>query len=157
MILASTILTSGCATIVSDSSYPVTIKSIPAGASFKVTNSSGLVIHSGTTPSTVTLKSGAGYFKSASYILSFEKDGYIGNSFELESTMDGWYIGNLVFGGLIGFLIVDPATGAMWKLPNNHSTSLDSKLPTDGSSHELTVISLNDATQEMKDNMIEVK
>jgi hypothetical protein len=30
--------------------------------------------------------------------------------------MDGWYIGNILFGGVIGFLIVDPATGAMWKL-----------------------------------------
>jgi hypothetical protein len=30
--------------------------------------------------------------------------------------MDGWYIGNILFGGLIGILIVDPLTGAMWKL-----------------------------------------
>ena len=27
--------------------------------------------------------------------------------------MNGWYIGNILFGGLIGFLIVDPLTGAM--------------------------------------------
>lgn len=30
--------------------------------------------------------------------------------------MNGWYIGNLLFGGIIGLLIVDPATGAMWTL-----------------------------------------
>ena len=30
--------------------------------------------------------------------------------------MDGWYIGHILFGGLIGFLIIDPATGSMWKL-----------------------------------------
>lgn len=30
--------------------------------------------------------------------------------------MDGWYFGNILFGGLIGFLIVDPATGAMYTL-----------------------------------------
>lgn len=33
--------------------------------------------------------------------------------------MDGWYIGNLLFGGLIGMLIVDPATGAMYKLDDS--------------------------------------
>jgi hypothetical protein len=30
--------------------------------------------------------------------------------------MDGWYLGNIVFGGLVGLLVVDPLTGAMWKL-----------------------------------------
>ncbi|WP_174263189.1 CsgG/HfaB family protein [Citrifermentans bemidjiense] len=30
--------------------------------------------------------------------------------------MNGWYWGNIVFGGVIGLLIVDPATGAMWKM-----------------------------------------
>ena len=30
--------------------------------------------------------------------------------------MDPWYAGNIVFGGIIGAL-VDPAAGAMWKLP----------------------------------------
>ncbi len=42
----------------------------------------------------------------------------------LEATLDGWYIGNIIFGGLIGFLIVDPLTGAMWKLPEQAMTSL---------------------------------
>jgi hypothetical protein len=37
----------------------------------------------------------------------------------LTADIDGWYFGNLLFGGLIGILIVDPATGAMWKLPEN--------------------------------------
>ena len=30
--------------------------------------------------------------------------------------MSGWYWGNLVLGGLIGMLAVDPATGAMWNI-----------------------------------------
>lgn len=30
--------------------------------------------------------------------------------------LSGWYFGNLVFGGLIGMLIVDPLTGAMYNL-----------------------------------------
>lgn len=29
--------------------------------------------------------------------------------------MDGWYLGNILIGGLIGMLIVDPASGAMYR------------------------------------------
>ena len=32
------------------------------------------------------------------------------------SKVEGWYWGNILFGGLIGMIIVDPATGAMYKL-----------------------------------------
>lgn len=40
--------------------------------------------------------------------------------------MNGWYIANIVFGGLVGFLIVDPATGAMYSLsPNDVNTLLE--------------------------------
>jgi hypothetical protein len=33
-------------------------------------------------------------------------------------------LGNIVFGGLIGLLIVDPATGAMWKLEETQVINL---------------------------------
>ena len=36
-----------------------------------------------------------------------------------DAYLNGWYIGNVVFGGLIGLLIVDPETGAMWRLDEN--------------------------------------
>jgi hypothetical protein len=34
----------------------------------------------------------------------------------LKATLSGWYFGNIIFGGLIGMLAVDPATGAMWNI-----------------------------------------
>jgi hypothetical protein len=39
--------------------------------------------------------------------------------------MSGWYIGNILFGGLIGMLVVDPQTGAMYRL---EPKSLDATL-----------------------------
>ena len=43
--------------------------------------------------------------------------------------VSGWYAGgNLFFGGLIGYLIVDPMTGAMWTLKDLH-VNLESGLP----------------------------
>jgi hypothetical protein len=65
---------------------------------------------------TVTLRKGAGYFKPASYTLRFTKDGFEPSEMHLKGTVSGWYFGNIVFGGLIGMVAVDPATGAMYKL-----------------------------------------
>jgi hypothetical protein len=47
-----------------------------------------------------------------------EAPGYPKKEVFLDTTLRwGWYLfGNVVFGGLIGILIVDPATGAMWAL-----------------------------------------
>jgi len=109
-------LSTGCATIVSKSTYPVMLNSNPSGASVTIKNKSGVAVQNVTTPATVMLKAGDGFFSKANYTLEFEKDGYSPYTTMLTASMDGWYIGNLVFGGLIGFLIVDPATGAMWKL-----------------------------------------
>lgn len=115
---------SGCASIVGKSSYPVTISSSPTGARFVIANDGGQEIHAGTTPSTVTLKSSAGFFDGETYSVRFSKDGYRSALSTIDSSISGWYIGNIIFGGLLGLLIVDPATGAMFALPESVSASL---------------------------------
>jgi len=105
----------GCASIVSKSSWPVTVQSNPSGARCEVVKENGVTIHAGETPMTITLDSGSGYFSSAKYMINCSKDGKQASS-ELSSHFNGWYVGNIVFGGLIGLLIVDPATGAMWRM-----------------------------------------
>ena len=107
---------SGCATIVARSTQKVDVSSAPAGAAVAITNRAGEVVHSGTTPLTAKLRKGAGYFKKESYAVRFTKDGYETRELTLTGTMSGWYIGNILFGGLIGMLVVDPQTGAMYRL-----------------------------------------
>lgn len=123
-LAAGILTTTGCASIVGDSQYPVAITSEPEGANYEVRNSAGQLIHSGITPGTVTLKSGNGYFKSAGYSVKLRKDGYAEARTTIDSSLSGWYWGNILLGGLIGMVIVDPATGAMWKLPETSSASL---------------------------------
>jgi hypothetical protein len=115
---------SGCASIVSDSIYPVSVTSAPEGAAYEIRNRAGKVVHSGVTPGTVSLKAGAGYFKGEQYTITYKKDGYTPQTSTVDSSVDGWYWGNIVFGGLIGLFAVDPVTGAMFKLPENASVSL---------------------------------
>lgn len=119
-------LFSGCASIVSKSQYPVAIKTSPSGANFTIRNKSGVIVHRGKTPQTVTLDAGDGYFSGATYTVDFKKANYESTSTIIDSSVDGWYsVGNILFGGIIGWLIVDPATGAMWELPAQSLTELD--------------------------------
>jgi hypothetical protein len=71
----------------------------------------------------LTLNRGAGYFTSEVYTIRFENPGFAPKELTITGTVSGWYIGNILFGGLIGMLAVDPVTGAMYTLPAsvNHS------------------------------------
>lgn len=108
--------TAGCASIISDSDYPVSFQSQLNGVNFTVTDERGRVVHQGVAPTTITLPAGDGFFDAASYTIEYTKDGYEAGRTELKAGLDGWYIGNIIFGGLLGILIIDPATGAMWRL-----------------------------------------
>ena len=114
----------GCASIVSDSKYPVAVTSSPSGAAYEIFSESGISVRSGVTPDEVTLRAGAGYFDGEKYTVTYRKDGYTSSTQTLESGIDGWYWGNIVIGGLIGMLIVDPATGAMYTLPEKINSTL---------------------------------
>lgn len=115
-VLVATATLSSCASIVSKSNWPVTIHSIPDGANISIINKRGVEVYSGRTPATMKLKSGSGFFGKESYTVTYKLDGYDVKKVTLECKLNGWYIGNILIGGLIGFLIVDPATGAMYKL-----------------------------------------
>ena len=115
-LLALAPLCAGCASILSKSSYPVTIDSAPRNASFVILDGDGAELHSGTTPETIALDSDEGFFNGADYTVIFREAGYQECVTPLSAKLDPWYVGNILFGGLIGVLIVDPLTGAMWKL-----------------------------------------
>ena len=101
-----------CASIVSKSEWPVVVKSEPPGLEFRIRAESGEVVARGRTPTTLNLRSKESYFHGADYVIEAGE-----TKVPLDSSLNGWYWGNLLFGGLIGFFIVDPATGAMWRLP----------------------------------------
>lgn len=119
----------GCASIVGDSQYPVAIASEPSGASYEIRDTTGRLIDSGVTPKTVTLKSSAGYFQRAEYSVLLRKPGYTDQTTHVNGSISGWYWGNILFGGLIGLFAVDPATGAMYKLPEGTNATLSPLAP----------------------------
>jgi hypothetical protein len=152
--------TCSCATIVSKSKYPVTINSTPVGANVTITNHRGEQIFSGKTPTLVKLKSGAGFFKNAKYDIKISKDGFTSKTVELKATVNGWYFGNLLFGGLIGLLVVDPATGAMYKIKQldvNETLQNDTKTAAATETTQLRIYDINEIPESWKSKLVAIK
>jgi len=121
IVVLALVACTGCASIVDGGPGELTINSMPTQASVKVLDKSGKVVASGQTPCYLKLERGSGYFGKASYTIQVEKEGHLPQQTELSSHLNaGWYLGgNLLFGGLIGWLVVDPISGAMWDLDKN--------------------------------------
>lgn len=115
VLIICTALT-GCATIVHGGPRPVSVASTPAGAKVSIYDRSNTLVQTNTTPFVAQLPTKYKYFKGQQYRLVFELPSYSSAEVRLNSTMSGWYLGNLVFGGVVGMLIVDPLTGAMYNL-----------------------------------------
>lgn len=144
-LMLSAILVGGtsCATILSKSSYPVSFTSTPSGAAVTVVNRAGSTVYTGSTPSTVTLKAAAGYMKREEYSVTFQKEGMAPKTVPVLCSLDGWFFGNILLGGAIGMLIVDPASGAMYKIDE---TSVHATLGSDSASvseRELRILDIS--------------
>ncbi len=98
------LIAAGCATIVHGTKQDVYVTSQPSGAVVRVHGTAT------TTPGIVTLDR-----KQRRYVLVFEKEGYKPIEIKLRRTLDGWFFGNILFGGIIG-IIVDFANGSAYKL-----------------------------------------
>ena len=109
---------SGCASFIKDSTQDIVINTYPDKANVIIKNSQGLVVKNITTPEVVTLKRSDGsYFGSETYQVEINKKGYVSKKYIIESNVNNWYIwGNIFFGGLEGWFIVDPMTGRMYDL-----------------------------------------
>ena len=70
------------------------------------------------TPTTLDLRtSRSGYFNPEKYFIKASKNGYVTQYTPIDYHISNWYwFGNAVFGGLIGWFIVDPMTGKMYYL-----------------------------------------
>ena len=158
-VLLITLITllSGCATIVSKSRYPVYIHADPKGTNISITDRTGKEVYKGITPATITLSSGAGFFTKAEYQVKLSLPGYDEKVVPIYFKINGWYFGNIVFGGFIGMLIVDPATGAMWKLvdPAINETMVKSALSTN-LNPTLNIVDIKSIPNDERVNLVRV-
>ncbi|MEI6950244.1 hypothetical protein V9K67_23890 [Paraflavisolibacter sp. H34] len=157
-----------CASIVSKSAYPVSIDTRPSGAQVSITDKKGKEIYKGTSPAAVRLKSGAGFFSRAEYQVRLSAKGYSEKVIPVTFKLNGWYFGNLLIGGLLGMLIIDPATGAMWRI-DKYSDDINEVLQKDAgatattstttatSTPTLKVIDIKDVPAHLKNQLVKIK
>lgn len=149
---------SGCATIVHSGPRNIPIASAPAGAKVSIYDRSNSLVMTNTTPFVAPLSTKFGYFKSQTYRLVFEMPGYDRAEINLDSKVSGWYFGNLVLGGLIGMLIVDPLTGAMYNLtPEKIEQPMSaSQAGLIRNGQGLLIVLASQTTQHERDDMVRV-
>ena len=153
ILMTAVFFFSNCATIVTRSTYPLTINSTPSNARVSIINSRGLEIYAGTTPTVVGLKAGDGFFRRAEYQVRISKPGYDTQVIPVTFSLDGWYFGNLLIGGFLGMLIIDPATGAMWRIDIDFINVALNPLRT-SNTPELRIMDINEIPESWKSKLI---
>ncbi|BCX80043.1 hypothetical protein [Campylobacter sp. 19-13652] len=142
----------GCASIVGSTTQLVTMNTQPSDASVSIRDiKSDSEIFIGKTPLSVTLNKKQGYFSAKEYLVLIKKPGYKDFEFKIKKGLGGWYIGNIIFGGLVGLLIVDPLTGAMWSLKPEKSELVNTENDT------IIIKLLEDTTALERNNMVKLK
>ncbi len=123
----STLLIVGCGSIMNGSTQNMSIHATPSDATIQLLSSQGALITESKGSLFYDLKRSNGFFDGADYNLKISSKGYQEQIIPLVSSASGWYIaGNIVFGGLIGWLIVDPASGGMWALEAKNGQDIES-------------------------------
>lgn len=151
----------GCATIMGDKTQLMSVNSTPSDAVVKIKDEKGMEIFTGKTPTTVTLQKADGsYWGGKDYTVTISKDGYEAQVIPVTSSPNGWYIaGNFVFGGLIGWFIVDPLTGAMYNLsPEQINASMSTKVSHNNTSSDgnISIVLLEDVPSYLREQMTRI-
>ena len=102
--LALTLLLSSCATIMSGSKQNVKFASNPSSATIFIDE-----VEVGKTPFEMKLA------RKSEHQVMIKLEGYQTYQTTLTKKFNGWFVGNILIGGLIG-IIIDPITGAMYNL-----------------------------------------
>ena len=158
LLLVFSFLLSNCATIVSKSSYPVSIATTPSGAQVSITDKKGKEIFKGTSPATIKLKAGAGYFSRAEYQVRMSAPGYDEKILPITFKLNGWYFGNLLIGGVIGMLIIDPASGAMWRIDTGMDNIYETlRATTTVSSASLEILDVKNVPPHLVKHLVKLK
>lgn len=110
----------GCATIMGQGKpETLNVRSTPERAKVIITDETGTKIFEGQTPTSLSLEKKKEFFRGKKYDVQIISLNGEEKTITVNTKVGGWYFGNLLLGGLIGLLIVDPATGGMWVLDTN--------------------------------------
>jgi hypothetical protein len=82
---------------------------------------------------------------------------YDNKTVPVQFKLDGWYFGNILLGGVIGMLIIDPATGAMYKLDTEFLNETLSVSTASTNKEELKVLEINEIPSEWTNHLVMIE
>lgn len=162
-VVAMAAVCSACATIMGQPTQTLPISSAPSEASITVVDEAGVEVFKGATPTSVTLQKSTGkYWGKKNFTVTITKAGYQSQVIPVAASANGWYIaGNLVFGGLIGWFVVDPLSGNMYTLSPE---AVAGNLATAKSAHNNTakdgsiaIVLIEDVPAALRSQMVSVR
>lgn len=155
LALVAAVTAMSCATVVNGSRQSVSLNSEPPRAEVTVFNRDGKEVYRGNTPTTITVPRGSSYFRREVYTLAFvvpDRDPMV---VKVPASVDGWYFGNIVLGGAIGLLIIDPLTGAMFELPDEVAANLaDRRITRPADTSELAILTVADLPPAIRQRIV---
>lgn len=90
--------------------------------------------------------------------MDFSKPGYAKHSAQIHRGLNGWYLfGNLFFGGLLGYLVVDPLTGAMWTLDEEVEASLLPQTSQQDGTASVRVVLLEEVPESLRGQLVRLQ
>lgn len=158
-VLLITSMFSSCASIIGKGGpQSLNIRSTPDQATVAIFDEDGIKVFEGKTPTITSLEKKKGYFRGKTYTIKISKEGFSERTMTVDTSVGGWYLGgNLVFGLWIGWLIVDPLTGAMWTLDHKEvDVELDSVQQSKAGSAQLGVVLLQDVPDHLRGKMAKI-
>ena len=149
-----------CATIFGHNHYEVTVNSTPTNATVSIINKKGKEVFRGVTPAVASLPSSEGYFNRATYEVHISLSGYGEKIYPVSASLNGWYFGNILVGGLLGMLIIDPLTGSMWRISDKErecQVSLDPATALQPSIRSLQIIAFQDVPPAQRSQLVRLR
>ena len=110
-----------CATIVRSKHQTVAFETNVDDVDITVRDKRGTMVFKGKAPIVLPLSAAKpGYFNAENYTIQASKQGFQPQTLQLPAKVSGWYVlGNFFFGGLVGWIIVDPISGDMFYLDDS--------------------------------------
>ena len=148
MVLVLALAFTSCSSIVHRGKQDVKIKSQP-GANIVIKDNFGNTIIEGEEQLSVKLDRAKGFFEKGNYVIEVTKEGYKPVTMSLTGEMNkgSYIVGNLFSWQILGWLIVDPLTGAMWTLST----------PDGQKAENINILLKENVTGEMLDKAVKIK
>jgi hypothetical protein len=117
-LLIGALLISGCASIVGSDKETLRVSSTPPDAQILIIDEAGRTVYRGRTPDQIALpKSNGRYWGGKTFSVAISKRGYLTQRVQVDTHPNALYLGgNYLFGGLIGWLLVDATSSRMYEL-----------------------------------------